>query len=30
MVHRYSERTLRKIYREAEESHEMPPEVIEL
>jgi len=28
MVHRYSERTLRKIYREAEESHEMPPEVI--
>jgi alkylation response protein AidB-like acyl-CoA dehydrogenase len=29
MVHRYSERTLRKIYREAEEAHEMPPEVIE-
>ena len=28
MVRRYSERTLRQVYREAEESHEMPPEVI--
>jgi alkylation response protein AidB-like acyl-CoA dehydrogenase len=29
MVHRYAERTLRQVYREAEEAHEMPPEVIE-
>jgi len=29
MVHRYSERTLRKIYREAEDARELPPEVIE-
>ncbi len=29
MVRRYSERTLRKVYREAEESHEMPREVIQ-
>ncbi len=29
MVRRYSERTLRQVYREAEESHETPREVIE-
>ena len=29
MVRRYSERILRQVYREAEESHEMPREVIE-
>lgn len=29
MVHRYSERILRKTYREAEEAGELPPEVLE-